>query len=332
MVDDDTQVLVTDQMFRGRAPSVAQTDGHTLVVTSSGAATGGPGPNDSMTPVAVRQRILSEAALRLLTPGRPPLVVLLPSTWAPESSVGFFDGLDLDWLNLTTVRSISARTARTVDSDRLDYPEAQSSAELSAVDFAAATGLSRSGDILQNLLTLNNEVGGTVRDEAMTDVSYADRRRPFTSRASAARSRAWIEERLGSVEVAAPKAVILSSGSGRFSATVTNGLDEPVTVRLEALSDPEVKLSVPDSDVEIGPGARSTILLNASSDAVGVRNVTLLLTDTEGASIGSSDSLPIRSNQVSDVIWLILGTGVALLFATIALRLFRRIRASAGPS
>ena len=71
------------------------------------------------------------------------------------------------------------------------------------------------------------------------------------------------------------------------------------------------------------------MLLNASSSALGVRNVTLLLTDTDGDALGSSDYLPIRSNQVSNVIWLILGTGVALLFGAIVVRLFRRIRAAA---
>ena len=49
--------------------------------------------------------------------------------------------------------------------------------------------------------------------------------------------------------------------------------------------------------------------------------MTLLLTDSEGTPLGSSDSLPIRSNRVSNVIWLILGTGVALLFGTIVVRL-----------
>ena len=75
-----------------------ETDGHSVVVTSSEAASGGPGPGAALSPLAVRQRIVSEAALRLLTPGQPPLVVVLPSTWAPTSSDGFWDGLDLDWL------------------------------------------------------------------------------------------------------------------------------------------------------------------------------------------------------------------------------------------
>jgi uncharacterized protein DUF6049 len=324
-----TRVLVTDRMFRGRAPAVARTEGHTVVVASSGAASGGPGPDDAMAPVAVRQRIVSEAALRLLTAGQPPLVVVLPSTWAPASSTGFFEGLDLDWLHLTTVGAIASRPGAEVAADGLKYPVAQSEAELDAADFAGADGLARSGDILQNLLTLNDEVGGVVRDEAMTDLSYASRRPTTDSQGSAAGSRSWIEQRLRSVKVSAPPAVILSSGSGRFSATISNGLDEPVTVHLEAETEPLVRVSVPRAAVAIPAGARNSVLLHASSKAVGVRNATLQLTDIEGTPIGSSDSLPIRSNRVSNVIWVILGIGIALLFGTIVIRLFRRIRAAA---
>jgi hypothetical protein len=334
LADDGTQVLVSDRAIGGDdpaddAPTVAQTNGHTMVVSSSGAASGGPGPGDQLSALAMRQRIVSEAAVRLLSPGRRPLVTVLPQNWAPASSYGFWDGLDTGWLHLTTVGSISQRSGRDVAADDVVYPDSQREAELDTLDFAAATGLAEAGATLQNLLTLNDEVGGEVQDEALTDVSYANRRLPMAGRASASRSRFWVEQQLRSVTVEAPPAVILSSGSGRFSATVSNGLDQPVTVRLDALTDTDLRVSVPSDAVEIPPGQRSTILLNASSSANGVRNVTLLLTDSDGASIGSSDSLPIRSNRVSNVIWLILGTGVALLFGTIAVRLFRRIRAAA---
>lgn len=331
LADSDTRVLVSDRVFGERAdgaPTVARTEGHALVVASSGAASGGPGPGDPLSPLSVRQRIVSEAAVRVLTPGRKPLVTVLPQGWAPESAYGFFDGLDTGWLRLTTVDEIAQRTGRDVPADRLVYPDSQRDAELDTLDFAAANDLAEAGETLQNLLTLNDQVAGVVRDEALTDVSYANRRQPLVSRAAATRSRTWIEQHLQSVTVEAPKAVILSSGSGRFSATVDNGLDQPVTVRLDALSDPALEVKVPDQEVRIGAGERSTILLNATSSAIGVRNVTLVLTDADGAPIGSSDSLPIRSNRVSNVIWLILGTGVALLFATIVVRLVRRIRAA----
>jgi hypothetical protein len=327
--ETDTPILVTDRMFGPRAPSVARADGHTLAVSSSGAASGGPGPDDRLAPIAVRQRIVSEAAVRLLNPGRKPLIVTFPTSWAPDSTNGFFEGLDLDWLHLTTLTGAIQRAGTPVSLDDLDYPATQVRLELDASNFAAADGLVRAGDTLQNLLSQNDEVGTEVRDEAFTDTSYSNRLRPESARASTDRSRGWIDTRLRSVRIDAPKAVILSGGSGRFAATITNGLDQPVTVKLDALPDEPLEVGVPADSVEISANSRATVLLNASSSALGIRNVTLALTDVKGAPLGSSDDLPIRSNRVSNVIWLILSTGVALLFGAIIVRLFRRVRAAA---
>lgn len=329
-VEPNTTVLVTDRMFGARAPSVVRTAGHTLAVTSSGAVSGGPGPNSRRAPLAMRQRIVSEAALRLLTPGRKPLLAMFPATWSPDPVSGFFDGLDdLDWLNLTSVASATRRAGTDVPLDRLRYPPNQHKLQLDEPSFAAADALVQAGDTLQNLLTRNDEVGQTVRDEAFTDTSYSNRLHPELARISAAGSRGWIQDRLQSVHVDAPKAVILSSGSGRFSATVTNELDQPVTVRIRAMADAPLKVAVPADAVDLAPDTRTTVLLNASSSAIGIRNVTLLLTDVEGVPLGSSDAVPIRSNRVSNVIWLIIGTGIALLFGAIVVRLFRRLRAAA---
>ena len=330
--ETSTPVLVTDRMFGANAPSVARAEGHTLAVSSSGAASGGPGPDNRLAPVAVRQRIVSEAAVRLLTPGRKPLIVTFPTTWSPDSTAGFYEGLDLDWLHLTTLTDATQRVGTPVSLDDLDYPENQVKLELDATNFAAAAALVRAGDTLQNLLTENDEVGTEVRDEAFTDTSYSNRLRPETARASADRSRGWIDDRLRSVRIDAPKAVILSGGSGRFTATITNGLDQPVTVKIQAFPDPPLKVAVPADSVDIGPRNRRTVLLNASSSALGIRTVTLALTDVHDAPLGSSDDLPVRSNRVSNVIWLILGTGVALLFGAIVVRLFRRVRAAARSS
>ncbi|MBZ5738171.1 DUF6049 family protein [Nocardioides mangrovi] len=325
MIDPDTTAVVTDRMFRGSASTVTRSAGRTMVVASSAAISGGPGPDDRLAPTAIRQRLLSEAAVRLLT-SRKPLVVVFPSSFKTSSPTDFWAGLDVPWLHLTTVDSISQRPGRTIDVSQLHYPENQSRLELDAGDFQASTELARSGETLQNLLTLNDQVASAVRDESLTDVSYTSRLRPYAARSSAIQSRAWIQERLQSVHVDAPKAVILSSGSGRFSATLTNDLDQPVTVRLDALAEPPLRVSVPSDPVEIGAGQRTSVLLNASSSAIGIRNVTLLLTDSDGTNLNSYDDLPIRSNRVSNVIWLILGTGIALLFGAILVRLVRRVR------
>ena len=337
LVEPGTTVLVTDRMLGARAPGVVRTEGRTLAVSSWAAASGGPGPTDRTSPLAVRQRILSEAAVRLLAPGREPLIVTLPvhlpASWSSSDTTSgsltdFFTGLDVDWIDLTDLSTATQRAATDVDVDRLRYPDNQHRLELDADVFTAAGDLVQAGETLQNLLTRNDQVASVIRDEAFSDTSYSSRLRPMLAESSADQSRAWIEKHLRGVTIDAPKSVILSSGSGRFSATIKNDLDEAVSVKVGAVADPPLKVTVPEETIEIAAQSRTTVLFNASSSAGGVRNVTLQLTDVDGVPLGSSDDLPIRSNQVSGVIWLILGTGVALLFGTIAVRLVRRIRAA----
>lgn len=333
VVERGTTVLVTDRMFPDGAPAVARTAGARLVTLSSDAATGGPGPDDRLAAVALRQRIVSEAALRLLAPERRPLVVVLPQDWTPTGTTGFFEGLDIGWLRLTTVAEVSGRLGREVPVDRLDYPPAQARRELDGANLTSAATLIRAGETLQNVLSGNETVGSVVADEALTGASYSSRPHPNAARAATDRSRVWIEDQLRSIQITAPRAVTLSSASGRFAATLTNGLDQTVTVSVEAQTEQSLRVSVPET-IEIGPNGRTTVLLNASAKTLGVHNVTLVVTDGDGTPLGSSDSVPIRSAQVSDVIWVILGTGVALLFGAIAVRLFRRVRAArkAAPS
>ena len=333
LVEPGTTVLVTDRMFRAGAPAVAHTEGHTLAVSSWGAAAGGPGPTDRQAPLALRQRILSEAAVRLLAPARKPLIVTLPANWSAASGslAGFFEGLDVGWMELSSLSAATQRAGTDVPVDRLRYPDNQRRLELDADVFTAAGDLVQAGETLQNLLTRNDQVADVVRDEAFTDTSYSSRLRPEIAQGSADQSRAWIETHLRGVRIDAPKAVILSSGSGRFAASITNTLDQAVSVRVRAVADPPLEVAVPAETIEIGPDSRTTVLLNASSSAGCIRNVTLLLTDIDDVPLGSSDDLPIRSNRVSNVIWLIIGTGVALLFGAIVVRLVRRIRKAARP-
>ena len=99
---------------------------------------------------------------------------------------------------------------------------------------------------------------------------------------------------------------------------------------MQADSDPRLRITVPATHVQLAPHGRTTVLLNASSHALGVHTVTLQLTDRDGTAARLDDPFPIRSNQVSNVIWLILGTGVALLFGAIVVRLSRRVRTAAA--
>jgi len=331
-IDDDSTLLVTDRMFgaknyRHGPPVVGEYDDHAIAATSYGAATGGPGPEPGLGAVAFRQRVLAEAALRLLRPGRRhPLIVVVPRSVDGQDGVTFWSGLDAPWLNLTTVSDAIDREGVEVDPTSLSYPLDQETAELNSTVFSEAAELIEAGNTLQNLLTNAGSAAADVRDEALAAASYHFRTDPEMAASRLVRSRRWIDRKLRQVGIDGPPAVTLSSANGVFAVTVTNKLDRTVTVRVAAESvGDEVTVDVGDP-VVLAADSRTTIQLDAHARGTGVHNVTLSVTDVDGTPLGSSVEVPIRSGQVSEVIWVILGAGAGILFVAIGLRLFRRIR------
>ncbi len=332
VIGDDSTLLLTDRMFgedefRRGAPVVGEFDNHWIAATSYGAATGGPGPEPRLSPMAFRQRLLAEAAVRLLAPGRRhPLIVVVPRAVDSSGAGAFWSGLGADWVDLTTVADAIDRPATPVDPEQLTYPLDQESIELDSTVYYEAVKLMEAGEVLENLVNDADAVSGEVRDEALTGASYHFRTDPVVAANRLAHSRRWIERRLRRVGIDAPPGVTLSSADGSFAVTVTNGLDRTVTVRIEADSVGE-EVTIDEGDpVVLAPDSRTTILLDAHAKGPGVHNVTLSVTDVDGTPLGSSVEVPIRSGQVSQVIWVILGVGGGILFVAILLRLFRRIR------
>ncbi len=331
LVPTGTTILVTSTMIEGDAPTLARTLDRRLVVARKEAILGGPGPGPRRGVIDTRQRILSEAALRLLA-DEGPLVVSFPADWTPpttpNSAAGFFAGLDVSWLNLTTLRSVGTRAATPLNSTKLRYPPRQENSELDTANFAAARDLIGAGRRLDTLLPLNDTVADQVSDEALSATSYAARQLPNTTRTAADNSRAWIEELLAAVTVEAPPSVTLGD-NGRFSANVTNGLDYPVRVALTANTDAE--LDITDSEaIDLGPQESVAVLMEARSSVLGAHEVDLVVTDEDGRPLGSTATFPLRTAQVSDVIWVVIGAGGLILFTAIAARLYRRIRNALG--
>ncbi|UMG94197.1 DUF6049 family protein [Nocardioides sp. TF02-7] len=348
-LDDSSMLLLTDRMFaadtgqRGDDEAEPQTDatgiaadapgagrfgGHEVAVTASAAATGGPGPDPRLDAVSLRQRVLAEAALRLLrSPDAPePLVVVVDPDVTGEGATRFWSGLDLDWVDLGTASDAVAGASAVIDPDELSYPAEARAGELGPSLFYELGRLVAAGETLQNVLIDSEGVAGEVRDEALTSASYASRTAPDAAERALVRSRGWIERRLAEVTIDGPPGVTLSSADGTFSATLENLLDRTVTVRIEATS-PGGRVRVDAGEpIVLTAGSRTTVLLEAHTSDPGVHNVTLAVTDVDGTPIGATDQLPVRSNQVSDVIWVILGVGFGILVLAIVLRLLRRFR------
>jgi F0F1-type ATP synthase membrane subunit c/vacuolar-type H+-ATPase subunit K len=320
----DEPVFLSDQAINGDAPPVGMFVGHQIYVTSSAVAAGGPLPGDRLALVAIRQELLAQAALRRATGA--PVVAVLPADWTPssEDASGFFDGLGQRWLALDPVTTATAASPpQQLTAARLHYPGAERERELPATAFAAVDGLRQAGTTLQAVLSHNDQVATVVLDDALTSASYTAR--GGAGGAAAIRSREAIDALLHQITVEAPKSVTMSSATGRFAATVVNGLDQDVTVKLRPVTDSGITLSTPKR-LDVPAKGRAGVLLSASAHTNGVHTVTLQLTDGTGRDLGTDASLPIRTAQVSMIIWVFIAAGLALLFAAIVIRLVRRLR------
>lgn len=320
-------LLLSDQAITGTVPSSATIGGRHIITTSSLIAAGGPPPGDQLGLVPVRQELLAQSALRLGSGA--PVVAVLPADWSPGTdSADFFAGLPEKWLSLTSIDGATTTSvSQGLDTDRIRYPDAEYHAELPARSFSAADRLRSSGKLLQSVLAHNDTVSTTVLDDALTSLSYTAR--GGSGGAAADRSRASIEGQLHSISVVVPPAVTLSSDTGKFNATVVNGLDEDIDVKVQTVSDNGIKISGPHK-LQIPANSRTGVLLTAQATTNGVHTVVLQLTDSTGVPLGSEASLPIRTAQVSRIIWLFIACGVGLLFAAIVIRLVRRVRS--GPA
>lgn len=315
--------LVSDRMFRGTAPVIADLDGHEMIVTSSGAAAGGPGPNDPIDAISVRQRIVAEAAL---TRGSgKPLIAVLPDGWHPPQTAASFVAPwnEAAWISSSTLtEAVAGHKATSITTDKLRYPRREMKAEISADRISTANELIDAGEMLQRVLTHNDEVASQILGEALTTTSYSARTGDTDTAAAALDE---VSSELSSITVAVPPKVILSSmKGGEFQVTLSNELDEPVTVRLDAITDESLRVATSEP-VQLDANSKASFNLAASMDDTGTHTALIVVTDTKGNPLGAHASVPIRPSQVSGVIWWFVGTGCALLFAAIAVRLTRRI-------
>lgn len=325
------RLLVSDAVLADRAPDPAddptslQVGERILHLTNAAASSGGPLPGNPHSALQLRQRILAEAALRADDPSTGSLVVAAPSDWDPGAGGNFFTQLDRDWLALVPESTAHFGAPRQVPATDLAYPERAEDLELDESMFVRVHQVTAAGRTLENILTRPTDVADEVAAQAIAGASYARRVDQTQSLLELDLAERFLNRYFRQIRIAAPPYVTLSSTSGRFRVDLANDLEYAVTVRIEALTDPALTIEAP-AEVELAGQSRTTVLVNARSTRLGVHEVTLLVTDVDGTPLGPQDSLPIRANQVGKVIWVIIGSGLALLLVAIVLRLVRRFR------
>ncbi len=310
---------------RAGAP-VREIAGRDVVLADASATAGGPGPSDPLGSVQVRQRLLAETAMQSLSGDDSPMTAVLPRNWVPADARGFFLGIEeAPWVRLATMGAATGGLAEQTDPEALTIPEGEEPELIGRRNFAAVRGLTEAGRLLEDVLTRNDVVGDVVAREALGAASYPARDFRRAWRRVNRDSAAAIRAQLSQVRVEAPPSVTLSSEEGKFAASLANDLGQPVTVRLEARTDSPVELRAPEA-IALAPGERTSVLLTASTSRIGLHDVELVVTAPDGVPLGSRADLPIRSAQVSWIIWVVIAVGATMLFGAIAVRLVRRLR------
>ncbi len=323
-LDSETRVLLTDHGDRPARTDWRSPAGQQILYGDSRAAAGGPGPSSTQTALALRQRIVSDAALRAMSGSTAPLVVVLPTGWDPGrdwSAARLFEALDQPWLRLA---GLPTPTAGAPLRTSLPYPARQRRAEVTAAMVAAGNGVVLGAKVYADALTEpDGAVDGYTR-LGLPSVSYHARADHLRAVADAEDLRRSISQELLGIRVVGNSFVTMSGGSGKIVVTLVNDLDQRVRVGIRArTNNPELTIDSPKT-VILPPKQRTTVRLSAASTGIGVREVTLIPITDKGDAVGTPMSFAVRSSQVGVLIWAIMAAGTLLLVGMIIRRWVKR--------
>lgn len=314
-------------------PLLNRVDGGRILLAPGPDVMWGPGPGAPRSALAVRQRVLADAALHALSTDRDePLVRFLPPGWDPGARwerARFFDAFDVPWLTAVDVADLLSGLSvePAVDpAEDLAYPETSLEAELPLVTVLATESLVAEGSTVEELVTQDSGVDEQISRQALLTSSVWSRLRPGLAAERAVDARDRVSSWLDKVTVRAPSFVTMSSETGTFQVTVVNDLDQRVTVGLRAsVPGGDLQLRTP-REIELAPNSRGAMRVDATATDIGVHLVTLQPVSAEGTPLGEPTEVSIRSSQVGFILWIVMAVGGTALFVAIALRIWRRVR------
>lgn len=300
-------------------------DGRTVVVTSSGLTA--PPLHTPATALQLRQRLVADAALRTLDGSARPLLVQLPSHLDPGTDTGasFFGGLQaLPWLALSPLPTGSPAGGELAKT--LPWPRSARRDQVPLLNVATAAQLHRSGTVLSQLLADGGtRVDRVVTGAALSAVSVHARSAPRAARARTQPLLARVHQLLGLISVLGTDFVTLSGDAGYLTVAVVNGLDRPVTVGLATLPGARgVRIDLP-SPTRLAAGQRSTLRLQAHSTVPGVHVVRLVPVTSEGLRVGDPLVFNLRTSQVGQFFWGVLGLLALALIVLVGRRIRQRL-------
>lgn len=282
--------------------------------------------------IKLRQNLLAEATVRSLTDDEQAhrVAFAVPFQWDP----GLVSG-SIDMQQAYAYPAVEPRTgdalARTQPTPYAGPVEATGPAPPLSTDvLSAIASLRDNGRIFTGMLSDNEKAAADFNEQLGLAGSSAWRWRPTAGEAMIRQHASRLAKQIAKVTVTGPTFVALSSRSGPFPLTVTNGLKVPITVRLDVEpQNPALRIDPIDA-VELEAGQRRDVQVTSRTDGSGLTQVRVRLATPDDRHFGSPWNFNVRATQFGLVIWIVMGVGAAILFGAAFIRIYSRIRASRG--
>src|SRR5216684_655051 len=321
--------LADDTLTQILGTSSARTAGRPA---AAGAATAGAS-------FATEQRFLAETAM--IAAEQPSLrrsvVVTPPRQWDPAPGVA--SALISETVSAPWLSPVSLANLVTANSPAGQVPRQQPPQQLSSHDELGAS-LLRQVRQLNVRLRLHGSIldppDGAYLSKAVAAVESSAWRG-----ASGARQASGLLERVSDylasqerlVQIIEASQVTLGGQSGPVPISITNKLDQAVTVRLsvQAPNDGRVTILPYKATVTIGAGQQRTIPVKVKAAAAGTTTLKLSLLTPGGTPLpGTATTLTVNATHFGTLALVIIGIAVAVFAATSAGRAFRRGRRPRG--
>ncbi|GAA1540056.1 DUF6049 family protein [Kribbella lupini] len=310
------------------------------VIADSALTAGGPDPTTANDPIQVRQRFAAETALLASTgKGQITVVALPPRGWdeTGQSTAALASGLTLPWttpvgLDVFYRADPAHPQAKPVLTRGPNVP--RSTPGLTANQLQQVKSLASATTTYLSLLTDRSRADENLRRALLRSTSTSWRGFPDESQRFATAELSSVNSLLGKVHLVTNAGangrelkVNLSGSKGTFPLTIANELPLSVRVRVVVRSVNRTDLRIDPVQIRtIPPGQKATYQIDASAEQNGLIRAEAQVVTVDELSVGSSRELVIQAAQYGSVGWILVGSAVALLFGTSAVRIYRRVR------
>jgi hypothetical protein len=316
------------------AALVTPSKGLTALVYDPALTAAQPGVADN--PVFMQQRFLAETSLLALLGASPGgqrrVVAALPRDWNPTGrESALFDTVEsMPWLRTVSANAVLSG-APSAYGRPAAYPASQRKAELSKQSIDKLRTLAQTNAIYLDILTDGAERRGELQLSFARATSTAWRSDPKRGGSLIDALDENVSSQIKRIRLVKPQLVTMSSDSGRFPLTVSNGnRDLTVQVALEIKPQRPVLTIEPTDPVEIVPLRRQTIRVTAEANSSdpGATLVQARVVTPNGTPITGWQTFTVRVEGYGQIGWVVIGIGLGMLCLATVLRIFRRIRAA----